>query len=92
MIWVYISEIFPSAARAKGQSLGAATHWVFAAALTLVMPAVLATVSPVAIFLFFTGMMALQLVWVLILMIETRGRALEDVAADLSPAYKGTTP
>ena len=44
VIWVYISEIFPSSARAKGQSLGAGTHWVFAASLTLIMPAVLASV------------------------------------------------
>ena len=84
MIWVYISEIFPSAARAKGQSLGAGTHWVFAAALTLVMPAVLASLSPVTIFLFFAGMMVLQLAWVRISMIETRGKSLEDVAAELA--------
>lgn len=81
VIWVYISEIFPSNARAKGQSLGAGTHWVFAAALTLVMPVVLASVSPVAIFLGFAAMMVLQLVWVRFSMFETRGRSLEDIAA-----------
>lgn len=84
VIWVYISEIFPSAARAKGQSLGAGTHWVFAALLTLVMPAVLSQVSPVVIFLTFTGMMVLQLAWVHFAMIETRGRTLEDIAAELT--------
>lgn len=83
VIWVYISEIFPSAARAKGQSLGAGTHWVFAALLTLVMPVVLANVSPVAIFAFFAAMMALQLIWVRFAMIETRGRSLENISADL---------
>lgn len=80
VIWVYISEIFPSAARAKGQSLGAGTHWVFAAALTLVMPAILGSVQPVAIFLGFAAMMVLQLVWVHLAMSETRGRSLEDIA------------
>lgn len=80
VIWVYISEIFPSAARAKGQSFGCGTHWIFAAALTLVMPAVLASVPPVAIFLGFAGMMVLQLLWVHFAMIETRGRSLEDIA------------
>lgn len=88
VIWVYISEIFPSSARAKGQSLGAGTHWVFAAALTLVMPAVLSSVSPVAIFLFFAGMMILQLLWVGFAMVETRGRSLEDVAAELAVSTK----
>lgn len=88
VIWVYISEIFPSAARAKGQSLGAGTHWVFAAGLTLVMPAILASVSPTTIFLFFAGMMVLQLVWVRYSMIETRGRALEDIASQLSTPHR----
>jgi sugar porter (SP) family MFS transporter len=84
VIWVYISEIFPSVARAKGQSLGAGTHWVFAALLTLVMPAILSSVAPVAIFLFFAGMMVLQLVWVRLAMVETRGRSLEEVSAELT--------
>ncbi|MCP5396046.1 MAG: sugar porter family MFS transporter [Sphingomonadaceae bacterium] len=83
VIWVYISEIFPSAARAKGQSLGAGTHWVFAAALTLVMPVVLSSVEPVTIFLLFAGMMVLQLVWVHVAMVETRGRTLEDISAEM---------
>ncbi|GGD62523.1 sugar porter family MFS transporter [Croceicoccus mobilis] len=86
VIWVYISETFPSSARAKGQSLGAGTHWVFAAVLTLVMPAVLANVSPVGIFVFFAAMMAVQLVWVRFVMIETRGRSLEEISANLLPA------
>jgi sugar porter (SP) family MFS transporter len=84
VIWVYISEIFPSVARAKGQSLGAGTHWVFAALLTLVMPSILASVSPVAIFLFFATMMVLQLIWVRLSVVETRGRSLEDVSVELS--------
>ena len=82
VIWVYISEIFPSAARAKGQSLGAGTHWLFAAALTFVMPSVLALVPPVAIFLGFAGMMVLQLLWVHFAVFETRGRSLEEIARE----------
>ncbi len=83
VIWVYISEIFPSAARAKGQSLGSGTHWVFAAALTFIMPSVLSSVPPVTIFLVFAGMMVLQLIWVHLAMVETRGRSLEDIASGL---------
>lgn len=84
VIWVYISEIFPSAARAKGQSLGAGTHWVLAAALTLVMPEVLANVSPVTIFAGFAAMMVLQLIWVRFAMVETRGRTLEELSAQMN--------
>ncbi|MWV26444.1 sugar porter family MFS transporter [Aurantiacibacter rhizosphaerae] len=89
VIWVYISEIFPSAARAKGQSLGAGTHWVFAAALTLVMPSILASVAPSTIFLAFGAMMVLQLVWVHFAMFETRGRSLEDISRESSAASLG---
>ncbi|MBU0554366.1 MAG: sugar porter family MFS transporter [Alphaproteobacteria bacterium] len=84
IIWVYISEIFPNAARATGQALGTGTHWVLAAALTLVMPGVLATVAPVWIFGFFAVMMVLQLLFVLFMMVETRGRSLEELSVDLA--------
>lgn len=83
VIWVFISEIFPSAARAKGQSLGASAHWVLAAALTLVMPIMLAHFAPETVFIFFTLMMALQLVWVHFVMMETRNRSLEDIAGEM---------
>jgi hypothetical protein len=34
VIWVYISEVFPNAVRAKGQSLGSFTHWLMTAVLS----------------------------------------------------------
>jgi sugar porter (SP) family MFS transporter len=80
VIWVYISEIFPNAARARGQALGSGTHWVMAAALTLAMPPLLASLAPALIFLLFFGFMVLQLLFVLFMMVETRGRSLESVA------------
>jgi sugar porter (SP) family MFS transporter len=86
VIWVYISEIFPNAARARGQALGSATHWVMAAALTLVMPPLLATLAPAVIFLTFFAMMVLQLLFVFSMMVETRGRTLESVAHALERA------
>lgn len=79
VIWVYISEIFPTAARAMGQSLGASTHWVLAAALTLVMPGILASVPASTIFAAFAASMGVQLLWVLTMVKETRGRSLEEL-------------
>jgi SP family arabinose:H+ symporter-like MFS transporter len=38
VIWVYISEIFPNAVRAKGQSLGSFTHWFMTAVLSWIFP------------------------------------------------------
>ena len=45
VIWVFISEIFPNRQRAEGQTLGSATHWVFAAALTTVFPIVVGMIE-----------------------------------------------
>src|SRR6266700_4858693 len=28
VIWVYLSEVFPTRVRAKGQSLGSSSHWI----------------------------------------------------------------
>ncbi len=79
VIWVLISEIFPNQYRATGQSLGSATHWIFAALLTTVFPAVVSTLAPGYIFLFFCGMMVLQLIWVRTMVPETKGMPLEEI-------------
>ena len=79
MIWVFISEIFPNRYRAAGQSMGSFTHWFFAASLTLVFPEMVEIFSPGVIFGFFCFMMVLQLLWVKMMMPETKGLSLEEV-------------
>jgi len=83
VIWVLISEIFPNQYRATGQSLGSATHWIFAALLTTAFPAVVSTFAPGYIFLFFCGMMVLQLIWVRTMVPETKGVPLEEIQRQL---------
>jgi MFS family permease len=83
VIWVLISEIFPNQFRATGQSLGSATHWVFAALITTVFPAVVSAFKPGYIFLFFCGMMVLQLIWVRTVVPETKGVPLEEIQRQL---------
>jgi sugar porter (SP) family MFS transporter len=84
VIWVFIAEIFPNNVRTKGQSLGSGTHWVFAALITLLMPFLLGKFDGQTIFAFFTGMMVLQLLFVIFMMPETKGRSLEYLAEHLS--------
>ena len=79
VIWVLISEIFPDQYRATGQSLGSATHWVCAALLTTLFPAMVHAFAPGAIFLFFCGMMVLELLWVRTMVPETKGVPLEEI-------------
>ena len=84
VIWVFIAEVFPNNVRSKGQSLGCGTHWVGAAVLTLLMPWVLGQFQVHSIFAFFAGMMVLQLLFVLRVMPETKGKSLEALAEGLS--------
>jgi sugar porter (SP) family MFS transporter len=83
VIWVFISEIFPNRFRATGQSLGSATHWVFAALLTLFFPKMVDALHPGVVFLIFTGMMVLQLIWVKVMVPETKGVSLEGLEKKL---------
>jgi len=79
VIWVLISEIFPDRHRAEGQALGSFTHWTFAALITTFFPKVVSIFAPGAIFLFFCAMMILQLIWVRVMVIETKGVPLEII-------------
>ena len=83
VIWVFISEIFPNSVRDSGMSWGSGTHWVFAAIITLITPTVLSNFSGVTIFVFFAFMMVLQLIWVLVVMPETKGVPLEELQKKL---------
>ena len=83
VIWVFISEIFPNRHRAEGQALGCATHWIFAALLTTFFPRMVASFAPGYVFAFFSGMMVLQLLWVRLMVPETKGRSLEAIQREL---------
>ncbi len=83
VIWVFISEIFPNTNRAAGQTLGSSTHWVFAALLTLFFPKMVEAFPAGYVFLFFCVMMVVQLVWVKMMVPETKGVSLEKIEAKL---------
>jgi len=83
VIWVLISEVFPNSVRAYGQSLGASTHWIMAAIITTLFPIWAVKIGPAPIFAFFAFMMVLQLLWVIFIMPETKGKSLEELEAKL---------
>jgi MFS family permease len=89
VIWVFISEIFPNDHRAAGQALGSATHWVWAAAITTVFPFMLGAVGPGFMFGFFCFMMVLQLLWVRLMVPETKNVPLEALAKQLGMEEEG---
>ncbi len=83
VIWVFISEIFPSHLRAEGQSLGSSTHWVLAAAIPAAIPFLFDTIGASWVFVIFTAMMVLQLLFVIFMMPETKGVPLEQLSKRL---------
>ena len=83
VIWVYISEVFPTEVRAQGQSLGSFTHWVLNAAISFGFP-VIASYSKGGPFIFFAAMMVVQLVVVLTVYPETKGVRLEEMQTRLA--------
>ncbi len=78
VIWVYISEVFPNVVRAKGQALGCFTHWFMCTLISWAFPAVAERAGTWA-FAFFALMMAVQLVWAVFFMPETKGGTIEDI-------------
>ncbi len=79
VIWVFISEIFPNSVRASGMAWGSLTHWVFAAIIANIFPVMADKFGGGPIFAFFSGMMVLQLLYVWLMMPETKGVSLEDL-------------
>ena len=78
VIWVYLSEVFPTRVRAKGQSLGSSSHWIMNALISGVFP-LLAHSSGAYPFVFFALMMVLQFFVVLFLYPETKRVTLEQM-------------
>lgn len=78
VIWVYLSEVFPTRVRNKGQSLGSGTHWVMNALLSYGFPLIAAR-SGAYPFLFFAGMMVVQFFVVLTTFPETKQVSLEEL-------------
>jgi len=78
VIWVYLSEVFPTAVRSRGQSLGSSTHWIMNALISWAFP-IAAASSRTAPFAFFAAMMIVQLIVVQVFYPETKGVSLENM-------------
>lgn len=80
VIWVLIAEIFPTAVRGQGQSVGAFTHWTMSAIITLVFPIAVEKTVPEVIFSIFGTFMILHLLWAIFIVPETKGKSLEELS------------
>ncbi len=78
VVWVYISEVFPTAVRSKGQALGSSSHWIFNAIISYAFP-LMQRRSTSFPFFFFAAMMVVDLVLVTGFYPETSNVSLEDI-------------
>ncbi len=78
VIWVYLSEVFPTNVRAKGQSLGCSSHWVMNAAIAWTFPIIARTTKAIP-FGVFAALTVVQFFVVLFVYPETKGYTLEDM-------------
>ena len=85
VIWVYMSEVFPTRVRAKGQAVGTTTLWVANALISAIFP-VLAAKSSATPFFFFAAMMLLDVVIIAIIYPDTTGISLEKLEEKLGVA------
>ena len=85
VIWVFISEIFPNHLRASGQSFGSSVHWILAALIPSLIPYLFQhpMVGAGVVFLIFAVMMVFQLLFVMFLMPETKGKTLEELEDEM---------
>ena len=88
VIWVFISEVFPNEVRAGGQAMGSFTHWFMAALIAFSFPAIAEKLGGGTTFLIFAIMMVLQLLFVIRLMPETKGKSLEKIQSEISNGRK----
>lgn len=89
VIFVYLSEIFPSRVRAQGQSLGCSTHWIMNALISAAFPVLAARSASGPFFLFFV-MVVLQFFAVWLFFPETSGITLEEMERRLGEVSPGS--
>ena len=83
VIWVYISEVFPTSVRSKGQGVGSASHWIVYSILALIFPVLTHQYGPGTPFIIFAVATFIQFVVVLLFYPETKGKTLEQLQRQL---------
>ena len=87
VIWVFLSEIFPTKVRAFGQAWSSGLLNGFAALITLLGAVVINAVPAWIIFAGFAVLMVMQLIFAIVLMPETKGVALEEIERRLTSPF-----
>ena len=79
VIWVILSEMFPTNLRARGMAIGSFSHWLFNFLISLFFPMAVAKFGVGYVFLFFFTGTLLSLVFYRYGLVETKGKSLEEI-------------
>lgn len=78
-VWVYISEMFPTAARGRAMSAGTMSVWVSCLTVTLTFLTLVRTLTTAGTFWLYGGICACTFVFVWSSLPETKGKTLEEI-------------
>ncbi|HZI33405.1 MAG TPA: MFS transporter [Candidatus Binatia bacterium] len=78
--WVIIAEIFPNKVRGAAMSMATFALWMTAYLANQLFPAMQKTFGSHGLFFFFSGMAAINFVFVLLAVPETKGYSLEQIS------------
>ena len=79
VIWVILSEMFPNTVRSRGTAIGSFSHWIFNFAIALLFPVVSSKIGVGPVFVFFTVATFLSLFFYRFVLVETKGKSLEEI-------------
>jgi SP family arabinose:H+ symporter-like MFS transporter len=88
VIWVYMSELFPNALRARAASISTMVVWISTLLVTLTFLTMVHAVGVAGAYWIFAGMSALAFVFIFLMVPETAGKTLEEIQELWHPHQK----
>jgi sugar porter (SP) family MFS transporter len=79
VVWVIVSEIFPTRIRGRAMSVATLVLWIFCYIVSQTFPMLIERVGTGNCFLIYSIMSGLSLIFIFFMLPETRGRSLEQI-------------
>jgi len=92
VFWLLISEIFPLALRGRAMSLATVANWSFNLIVSLTFLDLVSGVGSVGTFALYAVLSLAALVFVSLMVPETKGRSLEEIEASFESAHASLFP
>lgn len=92
VVWVLISEIYPTAVRGPAMSVATMANWGANLLVALTFLTLLDELGEAETFWLYAGVTLLSLIFVILKVPETKGKTLEEIAADLGTSGEVDRP